>query len=712
MEDADGDEVDLELEEARKWKPEREMQKKSPLVLVDGYNVLYAWPRMRPLLEDNNFHEARETLIRECAKMAQMRKWKIRVVFDAYLLRQKLSPGAYTVQSSSDTLAGEGEGGPPVLDVLRTDYSTENKAIESVFRGELANAAGVDESSIRFQDTHLSRVKFQRRQGIDIVYTPNRADDYIKEKQREAVRESEREVFVVSNDNDVLADSSRTSARMMTSTEFVRRIELPHHFDLDYALLQYESRQGIVANVPGGSDQEDFGKSSGSSRLPSLRRRSGLPSEGDKPSPSPPEESTKKLREELAESLGGLLTQQSQQQQPWVQSGVSKNSFKKVETLLFHRESAGSSSTSSSYPSPYYSPTVTDYFLEDSSFAKGSTSDGPPSLSSSSDEVEDPAGKEVGREKSEELGEAVDETDDWDDWTEKSLQALSTALMKEKKGVVTVLGSDSSQSTSVSSASVEGDESSEKGEMKKKSLLEEWGEELGEGEWGGGDFAFPPEREEEEKVSFEEETRKIEEMKLREEERRKNAAKNLYQITQASTLAELRPEKGITSVKERKIHPSRQKGRNKKKKEDDSVITEKDFYLPPVDLKRLEQQNMDFEEKRRTRRLSRGISSVQRPPSSPIITGKRTSVFSSPHPDSRGTDSFSAWVDTKEAEKVFPDETSRDFWSDFLGPSDLSSSPSSSPSEEGEEDEGYTQRKARRKRLVGGWLSYGDDEDE
>ena len=52
------------------------------VVIVDGYNVIHAWPRLKAVLTASGGEEARRALIAELAEYAAVRQTRITVVFD------------------------------------------------------------------------------------------------------------------------------------------------------------------------------------------------------------------------------------------------------------------------------------------------------------------------------------------------------------------------------------------------------------------------------------------------------------------------------------------------------------------------------------------------------------------------------------------------------------------------------------------------------
>lgn len=56
------------------------------ILLVDGYNIIGAWPELR-VLKENHFTEARDILIQKMAEYQAYTEYKVIVVFDAHLVK-------------------------------------------------------------------------------------------------------------------------------------------------------------------------------------------------------------------------------------------------------------------------------------------------------------------------------------------------------------------------------------------------------------------------------------------------------------------------------------------------------------------------------------------------------------------------------------------------------------------------------------------------
>ena len=70
------------------------------ILLVDGYNIIGAWPELRKL-RDDNFEDARARLVELMAEYKASTGWRVIIVFDAYM-----SPGIEQlyVQSRVDVI--------------------------------------------------------------------------------------------------------------------------------------------------------------------------------------------------------------------------------------------------------------------------------------------------------------------------------------------------------------------------------------------------------------------------------------------------------------------------------------------------------------------------------------------------------------------------------------------------------------------------------
>jgi predicted RNA-binding protein with PIN domain len=56
----------------------------SPLLLVDGYNIIGAWPRLTQLRDQHGLEAARQQLIEALTNYSSYQGYRTRIVFDAY----------------------------------------------------------------------------------------------------------------------------------------------------------------------------------------------------------------------------------------------------------------------------------------------------------------------------------------------------------------------------------------------------------------------------------------------------------------------------------------------------------------------------------------------------------------------------------------------------------------------------------------------------
>lgn len=69
------------------------------LMLVDGYNVIYQWPRLKKQMLKGNTQQARELLLRDLEELHHIKGWRIECVFDGF--------GRKTTGPLGDALKGD-----------------------------------------------------------------------------------------------------------------------------------------------------------------------------------------------------------------------------------------------------------------------------------------------------------------------------------------------------------------------------------------------------------------------------------------------------------------------------------------------------------------------------------------------------------------------------------------------------------------------------
>lgn len=67
-----------------------------PLLLVDGYNIIGAWPQLARLRDVESLEVARDRLVEELTNYSAYQGFRTRIVFDAYAQRQRGLPELVT----------------------------------------------------------------------------------------------------------------------------------------------------------------------------------------------------------------------------------------------------------------------------------------------------------------------------------------------------------------------------------------------------------------------------------------------------------------------------------------------------------------------------------------------------------------------------------------------------------------------------------------
>ncbi|EGO62596.1 NYN domain-containing protein [Acetonema longum] len=98
------------------------------VLIVDGYNVIHAWPELAGMLE--NLDHARDCLVDILAEYGAFKGWRVLVVFDAH---SAVSP---TTSSKTETIAGvevaytaEGETADSYIEKLVYQWVRQEKSV-------------------------------------------------------------------------------------------------------------------------------------------------------------------------------------------------------------------------------------------------------------------------------------------------------------------------------------------------------------------------------------------------------------------------------------------------------------------------------------------------------------------------------------------------------------------------------------------------------
>ena len=100
------------------------------LMLVDGYNVIYQWPRLKKQMLLGNTQRARELLVRDLEELHNIKGWRIECVFDGF------------GRKVNGPLGDAGPGGERISlsDREFTRHETKSKGVRIVYSGVGASA--------------------------------------------------------------------------------------------------------------------------------------------------------------------------------------------------------------------------------------------------------------------------------------------------------------------------------------------------------------------------------------------------------------------------------------------------------------------------------------------------------------------------------------------------------------------------------------------
>lgn len=100
------------------------------LMLVDGYNVIYQWPRLKKQMLLGNTQRARELLVRDLEELHNIKGWRIECVFDGF------------GRKVNGPLGDAGPGGERISlsDREFTRHNTNSKGVRIVYSGIGASA--------------------------------------------------------------------------------------------------------------------------------------------------------------------------------------------------------------------------------------------------------------------------------------------------------------------------------------------------------------------------------------------------------------------------------------------------------------------------------------------------------------------------------------------------------------------------------------------
>lgn len=173
-----------------------------PLMLVDGYNVIYQWSRLKKHMMNGNTQRARELLVRDLEELHNIKGWRIECVFDGF---------------------GRKVGGALSDATTTITMDEDNNVVES---------RNVQQKKVSMTDRQVSRTDTGR--GVRIVYSGvgASADSYIESRCLDAkaitggqLSISGGSLIVVSNDGMIRMVATGAGALCMSSDRLVDELK-------------------------------------------------------------------------------------------------------------------------------------------------------------------------------------------------------------------------------------------------------------------------------------------------------------------------------------------------------------------------------------------------------------------------------------------------------------------------------------------------------
>jgi predicted RNA-binding protein with PIN domain len=175
----------------------REHAIKEEYLLVDGYNIIHAWPELKELVDDNNMEGARMKLVDTLSNFKGVRKCQIIVVFDAYRVQEHgeeiidyhnihivYTRTAQTADQYIEKFAHDNHNKYNIV------VATSDGLQQIIVRGEgcsLLSARGlkieVEETNNRIRQDHL------KTQGINRNYLSETLSPDSKQQMKELIKE-------------------------------------------------------------------------------------------------------------------------------------------------------------------------------------------------------------------------------------------------------------------------------------------------------------------------------------------------------------------------------------------------------------------------------------------------------------------------------------------------------------------------------------------
>mmetsp|Transcript_36696 Transcript_36696/g.89014 ORF Transcript_36696/g.89014 Transcript_36696/m.89014 type:complete len:447 (+) Transcript_36696:286-1626(+) len=144
----DEEEIEQKAEERRRkgqdpdWDVILNRTSTPPLVIVDGYNIIHKWPRLKKHMNKNDPARARQLLVDDLENMRSIKSWRIEVVFDGAGKDNRVGPLGQSGQRSL-TAADQAESKDVSKHGVRVVFTGTGVEADSYIEGRCSQAKNV-----------------------------------------------------------------------------------------------------------------------------------------------------------------------------------------------------------------------------------------------------------------------------------------------------------------------------------------------------------------------------------------------------------------------------------------------------------------------------------------------------------------------------------------------------------------------------------------
>jgi predicted RNA-binding protein with PIN domain len=206
----------------------------TPLVIVDAYNIIHQWPRLKKWMNKGQLWKARDKLVQDCEDLRSVKGWRIEVVFDG------------AGRSTTGPLGDQPGASVKDMNDIHTDQYNESGNVP--IPKNLGTAR--DQASKASVTDH----------GVRVVYSGvgNSADAYIEARCAAARKITDGKItgslIVASNDNMVRVAGQSAGAFCMSADHFVnelRALRMAVKYRVEAAVAKANGHEARPAKLMG-----------------------------------------------------------------------------------------------------------------------------------------------------------------------------------------------------------------------------------------------------------------------------------------------------------------------------------------------------------------------------------------------------------------------------------------------------------------------------